>query len=293
MSDGYAPMTNGNVEAAVRAGIALDCTKPQLPTNGPLDSVEGIPFVMVPQGFTFQSLEGQLLRALPRRRRATVSLGDAASFIEYVNAFKLPESRIFANPADNVLTAIFDYHEGGDTGQPRWGQHRATLTLSHTEAWDRWLEHDGKKRDQLEFAEFIEDHLKDIADPDGSTILQVSRTLEATKQVGFKSGIRLSNGESQLLYTENIQGSSQVDNKTVDIPEKFIVGIVPYDGGTEQYRLEARLRYRIAQGGKLTIGYDLLRPDLIEEDAFKKTLAAIGEQVGLSILRGVAPTEFK
>jgi len=288
--------TAGNIDAAIRAGIAIGGAEPKTPYPDAAsipEGVEEVPFVIVPQGHQVQSLAAQVLREFPRRRTATVSLGDAASFIEYVTAFKLPETRIFADPKSDVLTAIFDYHQAGAEGQPRWGAHRATLTLAHTEAWTRWTAMDGKKVDQLEFAEFVEDNLMDIADPDGSTILQVSRSLEATKNIGFKSALRLDNGQSQLSYVEQIDGSAQVDNRSVQIPEKFIVAVIPFDGGELQYRLEARLRYRIAQGGKLSIGFDLLRPDLIEDDAFKKTLATIGEKVGLPILRGTAPVAFQ
>lgn|SRR3990167_1909884 len=283
--------TTGNIDTAIKAGITIAGAGPQVPT--PSEGTEAIPYVIVPSGATVQSLAAQYVRELPRRRSGAVSLADAASFIAYVSAFKLSETRIFANPADNIVTAVFDYHQPGEDGQPRWGAHRATLTMAFTEAWTRWTDQDGKKVDQLVFAEFIENNLQDIADPDGSTILQVSRSLEATKEVGFKSATRLSDGQTQFAYNEVLAATAQVDERRMEIPERFVLGIIPFDGDTELYRLTARLRYRIANGGKLTIGYDLLRPDLVEEDARKKTLETIGAAIGLPILRGIAPAPLQ
>jgi len=284
-------MNDMSIDAAIKAGQLIGSAPPQVPL--PLAGREAIPYAIVPSGATVQSLANQYVREWPKRRAGTVQLADAASFITYVNYFKQTESIVFANPADNVITAVLDYHQAGVEGAPRWGQHRATLKLTHTVAWSRWITQDGAKVDQLAFAEFIEDNLQDIADPDGSTILQVSRSLEATKEVGFKSGLRLSSGETQLTYNERIEATAQIDQKTMAIPEQFILGLIPFDGGEEKYKLVARLRYRIASGGKLTIGFDLLRPDLVEDDARKTTLQLIESRIGLPLLRGIAPPELK
>jgi uncharacterized protein YfdQ (DUF2303 family) len=298
MSAGYgtgvhADPLETNVGAAVEAGILIGGAAPQVLTDR--NGYEAFPYVLVPKNAELKSLAGQFERTFPKRRAAAVKLSDAPSFIAYVNAFKLPETRVFADPATNVVTAILDYHVAGESeaNAARWGAHRVSLTLQHTEAWKRWTLQDGQKVDQLTFAEFIENNLRDIAEPDGSTILGVSRSLEATKEVGFKSGLRLSDGQTQLVYNERIEATAQVNQQQMAIPEKFVLGIVPFEGGTEAYSVTARLRYRIANGGKLSIGYDLLRPDLIVEDARKQTLSAIGEQIGLTILRGTAPEAFK
>lgn len=279
--------TNLDVVAVLDAGVQLGGQAPKDPASR--SGFEVFPYVVVPRGAELKSLAGQYVRELPRRRTGLVALGDAASFCRYVTAFKLTETLVFADPDTNVLTAIFDYHEAGPSGAPRWGGHRATLTLRHTTAWTNWTQTDGKKVSQLEFAEFIENNLMDIADPDGATILQISRSLEATKTVGFASGLRLSSGETQLTYTEKIDATSGVDTKRMTIPERFVIGVVPFDGGTEKYRVEARLRYRIGGGGALTLGVDLLRPDLVEDDAFNQTLQAIKTAIGVDILVGAAP----
>jgi hypothetical protein len=54
--------------------------------------------------------------------------------------------------------------------------------------------------------------------------------------------LRLQNGEQQLTYRENIEGSWGGDNKLA-IPAKFALAIAPF-AGTPKYLVTARLRYR-------------------------------------------------
>lgn len=270
--------------ATLRAGAALG--RPKTP-GGP----HAIPFAVVPDGYHVQSLKDQI-PDLPPRRIADVRLFDAESFISYVNAFKAPETRIFADLQARAIGAILDYHEAGATGAARWGQHSVTLQLRLTPEWQRWVSMDRKKVSQLDFAEFIEDNLPDIASPDGSDILQVSRSLEATKTVTFASGVRLDNGQVDLTYKENIDGAARVNQQTVRIPESFVLGLAPFEG-TPKYRLVARLRYRIGDGGRLTIGFDLVQPEKVLEDAFEVIVVNVESQAGLSVWSGALPTLTK
>lgn len=283
-------LCGGSVADALSAGIVIGRRDPIQPAVQPDE--RSYPVVLVPEGFKVESLRPFIERDVPDRRRANVSLFDAASFGAYVNAFKSKETRIFADVKTSTIVAIFDYHQEGESGAARWAQNRASLTLRKTPEWERWVGMHGQRVAQLAFAEFIEDQLPDIADPDGTTILQVSRSLHATKTTNFVSDVRLDNGQTQLTFHETIAGSAQVNAQKVDIPSEFTLGIAPYEGA-DKYQVRARLRYRVGDGARLTIGVDLVRHDVVLRDAFLETLNKITSETSLPILRGAAPAEFK
>lgn len=69
------------------------------------------------------------------------------------------------------------------------------------------------------------------------------------------------------------------------VPEVFALGVPVFEGG-DRYRVEARLRYRIAEGGKLTMWYDLLRPHKIIEDATAFVWKSIEAELGCKVVNG-------
>ena len=54
------------------------------------------------------------------------------------------------------------------------------------------------------------------------------------------------------------------------------------------HAVTARLRYRIADQGKLTMWFDLLRPHKVLEDAVREVWHQIQTETGLTILNGDA-----
>lgn len=259
------------VETALAAGKRLGGADALLQSHG------GVPYLLVPEGVTPQSFEWALTN--PVRKRAVVALRDAASFTAYVNAFKDAGSMVFASLPERTLTAVLDYHEAG-AGSARWGQHRAVMACQLTEDWKRWIAQNKKALGQVEFAQFLEDNLPNIAAPAGAVILDIAKTLQAKKAVNFSSSVRLENGETQFVYEETIAGSAGQKGH-LEVPSSFTLGIEPFEGAG-LYAMEARFRYRIAEGGRLQMWFDLVRPEAVIEDAFKRTREAITS--------GVAPT---
>ena len=113
--------------------------------------------------------------------------------------------------------------------------------------------------------------------------LEEARTLEAKKKVNFASSLRLSDGSTQFTYEEDVQGSAQKGQ--LQVPEVFVLAIPVFENG-DLWRVEAQLRYRIADGGKLTIWYELVRPHKVIETAVKELRATIATETGLPVLVG-------
>lgn len=242
--------------------------------------IEGAPSLLVPEGYRVHDLESLMLA--PVRARGNVALRDTGSFVSVVNDRKVEGTRLYGKLSPPSFTAVFNDTTGKGPG---WRDDRATYVCPVSVEWQRWTAANGKQMNQEAFAQFIEDNSADCVTPDAATMIEVSRTLEAKKKVNFASGIRLSNGQNELTYEETVSGTAGKGKFVV--PEEFVIGVAVLEGGPK-YAVTARLRYRIADQGKLTMWFDLLRPHKVLEDAVKEVWNHIQNQTGLAILNGGA-----
>jgi uncharacterized protein YfdQ (DUF2303 family) len=232
------------------------------------------PFVVVPDGYGVKPLD-HLERLNPDRIGAKVAFNDVESLIRYVERFK-PEGAlaIFASPdpQNPIVLVVLDYHQGED---PSFCTHKARLLFLTTKEWQEWVNASGRPMDQVAFARFVETHLPDIVEPPGAHLLEVVRTLEAKKKVNFRSEVRLDNGERQFVYEEDIKSAagSGTQKGTLQVPERFTLGLRIWKGSDARWQVEALLRFRISDEGRLQLWFDLERPDDVIEAAFKRTIA--------------------
>lgn len=237
---------------------------------------DAIPYTVIPEGYKIADLEYQM--QAPTRKSGTVKLRDAKSFIAYFKKHQMGSS-IYATVKPARFVAVLNDHLLDEAG---WKDHRATYECPLSVEWLAWQAANKKPMNQEAFAQFIEDNLPDIVEPCGADMLEISRTLEAKKKINFASGIRLSNGQQELTYEEQIQGTASKGK--LQIPEVFTLGIAVLEGGA-RYKVEARLRYRI-ETGNLVMWYDLLRAHKVHEDAIMEVWGAIQSETGVSILNG-------
>jgi uncharacterized protein YfdQ (DUF2303 family) len=275
------------VETALQAGADSVISR--------LHNMTGVamPFIVRPDG-TLVPHENLLYQ--PTRVRAAVMFETPASFVEYVRLFRTGDTLVFASQADAQFMAVLDYHRPPPSlvvpgtepvrdaldAVPHWGEHRAKMTLSPTESWTRWMASDGKQKSQVDFAEFIEDNLQDIAVPAGAVIKELSLSLSATRSATFSSSVRLSNGSTAMNYEDTVEGRVGAKG-AVAIPETFTLGLIPYEG-CAKYEVTARFRYRIEQG-VLRVWYALHRPDEIRRDAFVETISVVQDALKMPVLR--------
>ena len=250
--------------------------------------VYGTPLVILPEGFKV-GLIPELLPA-PTRKKGTTVLNDAASFVAVVNDQKGEDTRLFSTIDPPTFTAVFNHH----AAEAGWGDHRARYNAPLAPEWAAWTGMDGKKQNQVDLAQFIENNLVDVAflepkdghpgSPDGSTLLEVCRTLEAKKKVDFKSAIRLADGSTQFTYDEDVQGSARQGQ--LQVPEQFSLAIPVFENGAK-WRVDVRLRYRIQDGGNLVMWLELIRPQKVIEGAVLELREQIAKDTGLQILNGI------
>lgn len=226
----------------------------------------------------------------PSAPRSTVHLRDADSFVVFVTRYLQDGTAVFVNQPGARITAVLDYHAPADPAAallPGWGRFRAELVAVTTPEWQRWVAHNGKRMNQSDFAQFLEDNVPDIATPPGAEVVEMARSLEARKDSTFHSIIRATDGSVDFGYREDVQGTTR--GGTMKVPDRFTLGIAPYVG-VDRIEVGARLRYRIADG-KLTMWYDLLLVEKVLEYAFTDIADKVesGLPEGATVLAGIAP----
>ncbi len=188
-------------------------------------------------------------------------------------------SKVFANNVNGEITAVFDYvTPGGAITKPLmgWGQHRATITFAESRKlmeWKKTLEWMG----QVDFANFLEDHLEDVISPSGQELLGIATDLEASSTGGLKSRVNLDNGSVRLNYQDDVETS-------VEIPRNLVLGIPLFEHG-DRYKLGARLRFVISGGH---VKFKLLFTNLQDskEAEFERITQEIEAKTATVIYRG-------
>jgi uncharacterized protein YfdQ (DUF2303 family) len=263
-ANNFAPV----IEIARHAGKLEATPRPEVRT------IEGRECLVAPSGAITPLLLPDSHLEAPRRLAARLAFYEAASFCAYVNAHKQAGRTLILGAATETragFTALLDYHGDNVIGlrAPSWCGHSATLALTITPEWGRWMAKNATFLPQQAFAEHIEENLLDIIEPAAAEILEVAQGLQGMKNVSFKSGRNLRDGAIRLEYVEQIeiQGTTTRRDSTTQVPAMFKLQLVPFVGAAG-VEIEARLRYRIGNDGSLSFAYILTRPYRVIETAF-------------------------
>lgn len=228
-----------------------------------------MPAVILPSG-NLLSLEHTV--AQPLRKRGTVTLLSIDSFIRFVNEHKRASSRVFTK--EGRFVAVLDFHPAGEKGS-EWGEFRALFNSNFSEQWLLWNNFDGKFFQQRPFAEFIEENISDIIEPKPAEMLDISRTLEAKKDVVFKQATRLDNGDNSLRYEETTAAKAGA-NGDLEVPKTIALSI-PVFFGMAPETVGLRLKFQI-DNGRLTLKYEIIRKKEFLELAAQKLIARVNSE---------------
>lgn len=239
--------------------------------------VQGVPHALLPHNFKLESLEKLLPE--PQRISRSVTAHDVTGLIAYTNAFKTEKTAAFCSPVQKPSIVVrLDDHQ---PGQPSRGTHSVTFNCATTTEWTTWTNGDKKQMDQITFAEFIENNLREITDPNGADMLTMVLNFKDCGSADFKSAVRLSDGRMQFQFIEK-------DNATeARFPETLKLAVPVFEGQPVRYEGKAKLRYRVLREEGLKLWYELDRPDLILRTAYADLLAHVEAQTGLSIYRAM------
>jgi uncharacterized protein YfdQ (DUF2303 family) len=222
----------------------------------------------------------------PRRKKGTVVVEDAPSFVHYYGRHADADSEVYVNVDSGVITAVLDAHEAGDPEiheTARWGEHRLVLKLKHTTAWNTWTGADRKYLGQVAFGEFIEDNRADIRKPAAADMLEIVQHFQTKTKIQYNSSAVLSNGDKRLVFTEETDAGAGAKGQ-IEVPTVLELGIAPFED-SQPYVVTARFRYRI-NGGSLNMGYLLDNADDVRKDAIKLVVDKLAEELGVKVMRG-------
>jgi hypothetical protein len=154
-------------------------------------------------------------RAAPRRTRAARTFTDATSLLAYLRRHDPrpetedsagatasgypsrftgdpdPDARpltIWANERTRQIVAVLDDAHNGQAG---WAGHTATLQLEHDEDWVKWTRRNAQLMDQESAAEFVEDLLHTVVEPDAAELLEIVSSLQVHRQMVVGQTVRL------------------------------------------------------------------------------------------------------
>jgi uncharacterized protein YfdQ (DUF2303 family) len=279
------------IAAAVLAGYAMKPQPEALDTDGRFYAVPR-PDGQTPHIIDTDALELDFTKKYekdadhPIRKKGTVFVQDAGSFIAYIEKHGLPETEVFADLGGMRLVGVVNAHAESvdDVEQAAGhGDHRVVLELVQTDAWKAWVGRDKKPQTQEQFAEHLEDRANDVIYPDAATMLEIASSLLATTGGDFKSAFRLSDGQVRFRYEETTQARAG-ENGELEIPQTFTIAVAPFEG-VDPVELQARFRYRLT-AGNLSLFYALLNPNDIIRAAFVDYVDTVAEAITQPLFKG-------
>lgn len=269
----------GDVQAAINAGQELAKARLEL-RPGKLGE---LPAVLVPTDSKLITYEHILEQ--PIRKRGRFTLLDIASFIRFVNEHKQAGTRIFQK--EGRFVAVIDFHLPTPKGSS-WTEFRAAFESNYSEQWKLWNSKDGQWQAQRQFAEFIEENASDVVDPSPAAMLEISRTLEAKKDVIFKQSTRLENGDSSIRYEETTQAKAGA-NGELEVPKNMAINI-PMFFGMPPNNIPLRLKFAI-DNGRLQLRYEIIRKIELLQWAAKILVERVNKECATTCYAAEEPGE--
>lgn len=234
--------------------------------------------IFVPPGFTLK--EAHDIYALPPTARGAVTVDDRVSLVAFANRFSDKRSLIIADYDAGSITAQLDWHSANDADLvPHARKHSVTLQLLPSEEFTRWDKFEGSMHSQAEFAAFLEENAVDVVDPEPAVLIEISRDLEATQGVTFKSSTRLESGDRAFVYENETHVRGEVK-----VPREFSLEIPLYNG-EPPILIRCALRFKVTPQG-LLLGFQWRRVEYQRRAHFVQIATQAAEDTGLPVFFG-------
>jgi uncharacterized protein YfdQ (DUF2303 family) len=169
---------------------------------------------------------------------------------------------------------------------PKWRDHRCTFAPALSVEWKRWTGSDKKQMTQADFSTWLEENQGDVrsvnGSPSGADVLAMALAFEATSDKRVKSHVNLQNGGVQFEY---VLDETKDTRTSMEVFRRFTLALPVFDGSSDAYPVEARLKYR-DNSGKVMFWYELIRPDRAFKTAVQSALDQIKDATGFMLLHG-------
>lgn len=275
LSTGGSAAMEAHPESALDAAIrAAHIASPAI--HGP----HGARHILVPAGFRLEEAHDPF-RLPPHITNTEVVVDERASLSTYVNRFSDDRSILIADYDAGAILAVLDWHGDNQAGNLEANpcDHRCTLRLRPSEEFNRWAEMENKFHSQAEFAAFLEENAVDVADPEPAVLIEISRDLEGTQGVTFKSSTRLENGDRAFTYETETKARGDIK-----VPREFTLSI-PLYAGEAPVPLRCAFRWRI-NSGQLQMGFVWRRVEYQRRAHFEQIAYAAADETGRPVFFG-------
>lgn len=163
-------MTQDDTPENIAQTLARELPKASVVREIAFDGALAESHIAVPKSHTLHVVSHEHLRPGPFKPKLTATFADADSFLAFVN-YHAPQhdnSTVWAefDPGKSVLKFEAVLDEYADTATS-WRGLRAEYTPKQSHEWAIWFGGNKQQRDQIPFAEFLEEHGKDVHAADG------------------------------------------------------------------------------------------------------------------------------
>lgn len=216
----------------------------------------------------------------PRRPKGNVTVRTVEDFVAYVKRHEYDNTVVFADDHGG-MRAVIDHHGPEAAG---WRDFTATLQRQKTVHYEAWMKASQGEIPQEAFANFLEERIGEIVEPDGGPLLDAAEHFRAHKIVSFRSQNKLSNGQRQLEYVEEVQGGNE-QNGSLRLPERLTLLLQPFRD-SDSFNVEVRLRWRLSDK---TVLFRLLFDDQLKdrlEEVYEAAIAEVDTGLIAPVLRG-------
>lgn len=239
----------------------------------------------------------------PKRARGDYVTYDSESFIAVVKRLAGLRTTLWAEqPSTGAskpqITAVLNDDGGYVAGEtdPGWRDHRVRLDVRVDPDWAAWARVDTagdpelqRGMSQVGLAEFLNDHMHNIAEGGGSQLLKAVTTFSTDRKLRVSQNINLTTGEIAMVMVD--EEDTAVEQ--VRLPTKLTLNLRPFYGSAEVI-LEVELRYRWSKQNGVRFGLVRVRPDRSEDAAWLDVCAQV--QAGLPdhpLLQGAPPASLR
>jgi uncharacterized protein YfdQ (DUF2303 family) len=226
----------------------------------------------------------------PDRRKGVAKHQTLASLIAHALRFKDENSAAWAaaDGQDAALTVVFNYHETGSTGEPRWGDHRGVYECPLSKAWEAWGAGHPLNLTQDGLASFLEAHDYELAQgtlpnseksPPPAALLTMANTLETYSSATVKRERDPKTGRINLSMTDDRGVANTAP------PPSFLI-LIPIFEDSEPELLEVRLRVTVEKDGKAHFTLQLHEAERKWRASYQKVISKVITETGLPVYEG-------
>lgn len=229
--------------------------------------------VALPNGYHLKDMEK--FGNQPNRFRGHFTTHLIDEFADYLNANATENTGIFVDSKKSTAHAIIDMGHGGN---PKWGAHKASLTLKPTPEFTALTANKDIALSQLTIIDLVEDWPECFTFQDGSKdgeVMGLSAAIAAIRKLTLKQASDTTTEVGDFNAAISEFDKIEVNANGAPLPKGFLYTCTPYEG-LLQVRFECRLRAmyndKTVQLKYRILAYDRILDDIAVE--FKDTLKA-------------------